>query len=76
MFKNDASFLIETLAIFQEEVNVVKDAAGITPAFVLQPITPTQMSHFSKNGGNPLGLSPIDGPLVCEFFLPPLSTSR
>lgn len=54
--------MADIVAIYMEEVEPVKDAAGIVPAAVFQPITTDMTSHFSKNGGNPLGLAG-QGPL-------------
>lgn len=50
--------------IFQEEVEVVKTIEEVLPVLVLQPFAARSMSHMSKNGGNALGLSEADGPLV------------
>jgi len=50
--------------LFVHEVNGIKDAEAILPALVLQPITKPMISHFSKRGGNALGISESDGPLI------------
>jgi hypothetical protein len=42
----------------------VKNAAGIIPAAVLQTITVPMRQQMSKDGGNPLGLSLTEGPLI------------
>ena len=55
----------EMVAIFQDEVEGIKDAPGIVPSFVFQLITTDQTVHFSKRGGNPLGLAG-QGPLNCK----------
>ena len=49
--------------IFFEELPAVADVSGANPVLIFQGITVPQMNHMSKNGGNPLGLDPADGPL-------------
>lgn len=56
--------------IYMEEVVNIKHVTGVLPSLVYQPISTEMMSHFSKNGGNALGLSEIDGPLNCKYFSP------
>lgn len=55
----------EMVEIYQDEVQGIKDAPGIVPSFVFQLITTDMTKHFSKNGGNPLGLA-NQGPLNGE----------
>lgn len=55
--------MTEITAIYMDEVSKVKNATGILPSIVYQPITTAMTSHFSKNGGNALGFSDKDGPL-------------
>ena len=62
----------EILNIFISETEPIKNVPGLTPILVIQPINQfnrDEISIFSKNGGNCLGLSPEDGPLVCEYYL-------
>ena len=54
--------MADLVAIYMEEVESVKDAAGIVPSIVFQLITTDMTQHFSRNGGNPLGLDG-QGPL-------------
>ena len=49
--------------IFFEELPAVADVSGANPVLIFQGITVPQMNHMSKNGGNPLGLDPANGPL-------------
>lgn len=67
-FKNSAMLMDEIVAIYTEEVEKVKDAPGIVPSAVFQPITTSMTKHFAKNGGNPLGLEG-QGPLTCTCAL-------
>lgn len=62
-FKNSAELMDEIVAIYMEEVEKVKDAPGIVPSAVFQPITTGITKHFAKNGGNALGLDG-QGPLT------------
>lgn len=56
--------MADMVAIYQEEVTAIKDVAGIVPSAVFQLITTDMTKHFSRNGGNPLGLAG-QGPLNC-----------
>jgi hypothetical protein len=64
MTKNSPTLLSEILEIFMEEIENVKNVTGVLPALVLQPLTAAVISHFSKNGGNALGITAADGPLA------------
>ena len=61
--------MTDILTIFQSEVANVKDAAGILPTCVYGPVPTTMTSHFTKNGGNALGITAADGPLVSTLQL-------
>jgi len=39
----------------------------ILMSFPMMFITKDDMIHMAKNGGNPLGLTPEDGPLLSKF---------
>ena len=69
-FKNNPELQVKILDIFVHEVEGIKDAQGLLPALVMQPITKPIISHFSKNGGNALGISESDGPLNRKFRFP------
>lgn len=62
MVGNSASLMADMVAIYMDEVEPVKNVTGIVPSLVFQPITTDMISHFSKNGGNALGLDG-EGPL-------------
>ncbi|CAA9961890.1 GlcD FAD-FMN-containing dehydrogenase [Pyrenophora teres f. maculata] len=47
-----------------EEFDKLRDVANILPASIFQVITVPQLEHMQKNGGNALGLSPSDGPIL------------
>ncbi|KAL1597171.1 hypothetical protein SLS60_008753 [Paraconiothyrium brasiliense] len=50
--------------VFFEEVLSVADADALVPAITLQVITVPMLRNFAKHGGNALGLSEEDGPLL------------
>lgn len=45
-------------------MDAVKGLPGALPALVMQPISESVITHFSKNGGNALGLADTKGPLM------------
>lgn len=68
-YKLDEKLVDYIVDTFVQEIEPVKDTMGIVPVIVLQIITPTTISQMQKNGGNALGLTPSDGPLL--LFLVP-----
>jgi hypothetical protein len=52
-----------------DEFNPINTVANMTPAIVFQPLTNDIISHFSRNGGNALGITTADGPLICTYLL-------
>jgi hypothetical protein len=54
----------EVQAIWGSEVTNIMGVADVLPALIFQPISKTMVSHFSKNGGNALGITESDAPLV------------
>jgi hypothetical protein len=65
MVKNSATLMTDITNIFKEEVIAIKAVTGVGPSITFQPISTAMTSQFSKNGGNPFGISPSDGPLNC-----------
>ncbi|KAI9818904.1 MAG: hypothetical protein M1827_007725 [Pycnora praestabilis] len=64
-FKNSALLSSRILDIYLSEIELIKDTvAGLLAPLVFQPITTAAISHMSKNGGNALGISLDDGPLI------------
>ncbi|KAG0649464.1 FAD-dependent monooxygenase [Hyphodiscus hymeniophilus] len=59
---NDASLISKIVEIFKEEADPIKFLS--LPGLLLQPITLNMISHFSGNGGNALGITDEDGPLI------------
>jgi hypothetical protein len=62
--------MADIVAIFIEEANAIKDAANVIPSISFQPISTDMTSHFSKNGGNALGIYAADGPFNCMHISP------
>ncbi|KAF2745690.1 FAD binding domain-containing protein [Sporormia fimetaria CBS 119925] len=50
--------------IFFEEVTSISDAADLVPAFSLQVLSTPILEKTAKRGGNALGLTAADGPLI------------
>lgn len=71
-YKNSAELQNAMVDIFMDEVEGIKDKISdistLKPVIAFQPIPTTISSHMAKNGGNPLGLSPEDGPLLLVQF--------
>jgi hypothetical protein len=55
--------------IFVSEIYLISNILGLIPSMVMQLITKDEISSFSKNGGNPLGISIEDGPLMSKIHL-------
>ncbi|KAJ5296228.1 uncharacterized protein N7443_007121 [Penicillium atrosanguineum] len=62
MVGNNATLMADMVAIYMDEIEPLKSVAGLVPSLVFQPITTDMILHFSKNGGNALGLD-NQGPL-------------
>lgn len=64
---------VETLTtggdIWCEELEPVKDAAGLMCSYTLQPYPVSQLEKIHAAGGNVLGLIPSNGPLVNILLL-------
>ena len=63
-FKLDTDFVTYLTNLFFSEIDPIKGALGVLPVLVLQVIPTSTIEQMQKNGGNPLGLKPSDGPLV------------
>lgn len=66
-FRNDGALLVKILEIYASETEVIKTVPDVFPYCSFQPITIAQMSYFTKNGGNALGITSEDGPLICKL---------
>ncbi|WEW56587.1 hypothetical protein PRK78_002034 [Emydomyces testavorans] len=63
-YKLDYALLNYILDVYLKELEPIKNAAGILPVVIFQIITPRTITRMQQNGGNALGLSPSDGPLL------------
>lgn len=66
-FKNDATIIQNIITMFEEEANTILNVQGFFPAVAFQPLSTNILNHMQKNGGNALGLSAADGPLVSKL---------
>ncbi|KAL6689716.1 hypothetical protein J3F84DRAFT_406221 [Trichoderma pleuroticola] len=64
MLKNDANIVKEITAIFMNEYNNIKDVADLNPTLIYQTVTLPTIAHFKDRGGNALGITEEDGPLI------------
>jgi len=70
-FKNGpgaADLMSKILDIFIEESLplIQKNISGLLPTLALQPISLNIIDQMQKNGGNAMGITPADGPLVIQ----------
>jgi hypothetical protein len=68
-FKVDADLMRKILAIYTEEVDRALETGlqvveGFAPMMGFQPLTTNILEQMAKRGGNVLGLSPEDAPLM------------
>ncbi|KAL3466929.1 hypothetical protein BJX64DRAFT_204577 [Aspergillus heterothallicus] len=61
--KIDADLISDVLNIFIAAIHPYTSSPGILLSCNLQLITKHEIEIFQKNGGNPLGIKPEDGPL-------------
>ena len=53
--------------IFISEIDPIRNVADLVPSMVMQLISKDEIGHFSKNGGNALGLNDQEEPLFCKY---------
>ncbi|KAF2188491.1 FAD-binding domain-containing protein [Zopfia rhizophila CBS 207.26] len=58
----------ESLRIFREEIEDVKSVEGLNPQLITYPIPSRAIRGMANRGGNPLGLSDIQGPLFVTLL--------
>lgn len=64
-FKNSAALQQEIYSIFLEEADPSFIAPDVVAYINFQPISKSFIANSKKNGGNALGLTVDDGPLMC-----------
>ena len=62
--RSNAQVSIALARIFQQEVDLIRDTAGLQVYIVYNPLTLNAMRQMMKRGGNALGLSEEHGPLT------------
>jgi hypothetical protein len=67
-------WLQESLHIFRQEVEAVKSVKGLNPQIITYPIPSRAIRGMDERGGNALGLSGVQGPLLS--MLPSAETAR
>lgn len=67
---NNLQILTDIQALFASQVPAIANATGLLPALVFQPISTAMTTHFSSNGGNALGITAADGPLIRKLLFP------
>lgn len=70
---NDVQIMTDIQGLFASQIPAIANATGMLPALVFQPISTAMISHFTSNGGNALGITAADGPLIRQ---PPLLRTR
>ncbi|KAG6059644.1 hypothetical protein E4U32_003908 [Claviceps aff. humidiphila group G2b] len=60
---NSAALMAEIVSIYQDEVEKVADTNGLMATVGFQPLSTEMTKHFTKDGGNALGLAG-QGPLI------------
>lgn len=68
-FKNDLSVLSAVYETYSRTISKIENVKGIIWSLTFQPIVPAITSKSAPKGGNSLGLSPSDGPLVKALLL-------
>jgi hypothetical protein len=71
MVQNDVQIMTDIQALYTSQIPAIANASGLLPALVFQPISTAMTSHFTSNGGNALGITAADGPLIRRFPLLP-----
>jgi hypothetical protein len=66
--KPNFALMQKLISIFIEESESMKHVKSVVPSFVFQAITADEILHMSRNGGNSLGLSASDAPILIYSF--------
>jgi hypothetical protein len=63
-FKLDLDLMQAVTDAFQPSIDQLKDVPGMIYSLTFQPFSEALLSKSAARGGNSLGLSPSDGPLI------------
>lgn len=72
--KPDTKLLLDLVTIWEDEITPLKSAKDFQPVLTFEPTSTSITSKFSRNGGNALGITAADGPLIGRSS-PPLHPS-
>jgi hypothetical protein len=56
--------MTKLLDIYIAEINSIKHVTGLLPSLIMQVISREEILAFQRNGGNALGITDKDGPLL------------
>lgn len=59
--------MTKLLDIYIVEINAIKHVTGLLPSLIMQVITREEILAFQRNGGNALGITDKEGPLLRKF---------
>jgi hypothetical protein len=65
----------EAIDMWMTELEPIRGVKNLLPSMVTQMITEDHIAQSLKRGGNAMGLTPDDGPLLSKYSLPNLPTS-
>lgn len=67
-FRLDVQFMLDVRGLWLEALEPLQAVPGLTLSLVFQPLTRAMLSRSAQLGGNALGLTPDDGPLVITLL--------
>lgn len=67
-FRPDVQFMLDVCELWLEALKPLQSVPGFMLSLVFQPITKGMLSRSSQLGGNALGLTPDEGPLVITLL--------
>ena len=66
--KNNVQLMADIQDLFASEISGIANASHLLPALAFQPISAVMIKHFSSNGGNALGITDEEGPLIRTYL--------
>ena len=67
-FRLDVPLMLEARELWLDTLKTIQDVPGLMLSLVFQPLTKGILFHSAQRGGNALGLTPNDGPLVITLL--------
>ncbi|OBT87283.1 hypothetical protein VE02_02952 [Pseudogymnoascus sp. 03VT05] len=62
--KNSPSLMLELVALYKAQTATITTVKGVFPVISFQVISTATIAQFTKNGGNPLGITTDDDTLI------------